>query len=175
MPTTRTRVERRRSDILSPNQESILRCGCELFPGWPAFEDEEHKREAWEANRERLGAEWSRPGRRPWAYWVYDLGLEQVRDARRYLTFAWPSPIQSESEMVVDLLKRGKLKGCGFNGSHWIESELRAIREDWLNEIRILMGGKTSVPKITAALPTWGAPVWFYNEHAPRAQTSWNE
>jgi hypothetical protein len=24
------------------------------------------------------------------------------------------------------------------------------------------------VPKITTALPTWGTPVWFYEEHAPR-------
>jgi hypothetical protein len=168
MPTTRTRVERRRSDSLNANQESILRCGSELFPGWDGFDDEEHAHEAWETNRERLMSEHARPGRRPWPYWAFDLSLEEARDAHGHLTFAWPPPIQSEAEMVYDLLKLGKLKSCQFNGTHRIESELRAIRENWLTEIRIAMGGKSHVPKITTAMPTWGTPVWFYQEHAPR-------
>jgi hypothetical protein len=168
MPTTRKRVERRRSDILSPNQESIFCCGCECFPAWPGFEDEEHERGAWAAHRDRLMAEHAHPGRRPWAYWAYELGLEEVRDAHGNLTFAWPAPVQSEAEMVYDLLKRGKLKSCKFNGTHRIESELRQIHEDWLNEVRITVSQAGGVPKITTALPTWGTPVWFYQEHAPR-------
>jgi hypothetical protein len=166
MPTTRKRVERRRSDTLNPNQHSILCSGCELFPAWDGFDDEQHEREAWAAHRDRLMAEWARPGRRPWAYWRYDLNLEEARDSHGNLTFAWPPPIQSEPEMVLDLLRRGRLKSCQFNGSHRIESEPRAIRENWLTEIRITVSQAGGVPKITMALPTWGTPVWFYAEHA---------
>jgi hypothetical protein len=167
MPTNRKRVDRGRTDVLNPNQEGILRCGLDVFP-WPGFEDEEHQRTAWEANRERLMAEWWHPGERPWAYWAYDWGLEEARNAHGDLTFAWPAPIQSEVEMVYDLLKRGKLKSCKLNGSIRIESELRQIREDWLNEVRITVSQAGGVPKITTALPTWGTPTWFYAEHAPR-------
>jgi hypothetical protein len=168
MPTNRRRVDRRRSDILSPNQRAILATGCECFPAWPGFEDAEHERDAWEAHRDRLMAERGHPGRRPWAYWAYDLGLEEVRDAHGNLTFAWPVPIESESEMVLDLLRRGKLQSCKLNGSIRIESEPRQIREDWSNEVRIAVSQASGVPKIAAALPTWGTPTWFYQEHAPQ-------
>src|SRR5688572_5426890 len=100
MPTNRKRVDRHRSDVLNSNQEGILRCGFDCFPAWPGFEDEEHAREAWEVNRERLMAENAHPGERPWAYWAYDWGLEEVRDAKGNVTFACPAPIQSEAEMV---------------------------------------------------------------------------
>jgi hypothetical protein len=167
MPTTRKRVERRRSDILSPNQRSILETGVECFPAWPGFEDEDHRREAWAANRAQIMAEWRHPGRRPDAYWEFDLQLEECRpDGHR--TWGWPAPIQSEPEMVLDLLKRGELKSCQFNGAHRIESELRQIREDWLNEVRIAVSQASGVLKIAAALSTWGTPTWFYQEHAPR-------
>jgi hypothetical protein len=91
-----------------------------------------------------------------------------VRDANGDMTFAWPPPIQSEAEMVYDLLKRGKLKSCKFNGIVRIESEIREIRESWLKEIRLELIAKDHIPKITTALPTWGTPPWFFNEHAPR-------
>jgi len=169
MPTNRKRVDRHRSDVLNPNQEGFLRCGFfDCFPGLPRFEDDAHAREAWEANRERLMAENCHPGERPWAYWAYDWGLEEGRDANGNWTFVWPAPIQSEEEMVYDLLKRGKLKSCRFNGAIRIDSELETIRESWLNEIGFELFAKDHVPKITSPLPTWGTPVWFYDEHAPR-------
>jgi hypothetical protein len=168
VPTNRKRIDRGRTDRLNPNQEGFLRCGFDVFPGFPGFENEEHAREAWEANRGRLMAEYEHPGRRPWAYWTYDWELEEVRDANGNSSFAWPAPIQTESEMVLDLLRRGKLKSCQFNGGRRIDSEPRQIREDWLNEIRLVLIGEDHVPKITQALPTWGTPVWFYQEYAPR-------
>jgi hypothetical protein len=168
MPTNRRRIDRARGDVLNINQEGFLHLGFDCFPGYPGFEDEDRQREAWEANRERLMAGYDRPGRRPWAHWRFDWDLEEGRDAKGWRTFVWPSPIQSEEEMVYDLLKRGKLKSCKFNGAIRIESELRVIRENWLNEIRIVLGNEDCVPKITGALPTWGTPVWFYEEHAPR-------
>jgi hypothetical protein len=174
VPTNRKRVDRRRSDTLNPNQESVLRTGCELFPGWPGFGDEEHKRAAWEANRDRLMAENAHPGRRPWAYWAYDCGLEETPDG-----LARPALIQSEAEMVYDLLKRGKLKSCERNGVNRIDSELRVIREDWLREIRLEVAWADAMPKRTTPLPTSGCPVWFYQEHAPHiwgeAQTKLRE
>ena len=167
MPTNRKRVDRGRTDLLNPNQRAILEVGCECFPWAPGFEDDDHRREAWEANRALIMAEWRHPGRRPDAYWEFDVGLEQVcRDGD--WTRGWPPPIQSEAEMVYDLLKRGKLKSCEFNGANRIESEPRQIREDWLNEIRIKLVATDRIPKITRALPTWGTPVWFYEKHAPR-------
>jgi hypothetical protein len=167
MPTTRRRVDRRRADLLNPNQRSILETGLECFPAWPGFEDNDHRREAWEANRALIMAEWRHPGRRPDALWELDAGLEAVcRDG--HWTWGWPARIQGEQEMVYDLLKRGKLQSCGFNGANRIDSELRQIREDWLRAIRIELAAKDHIPKITRALPTWGTPVWFYDEHAPR-------
>jgi hypothetical protein len=167
MPTTRRRVDRRRADLLNLNQRSILETGVECFPAWRGFEDDDHRREAWEANRALIMAEWRHPGRRPDAYWEFDVGLEAVCREGRW-TWGWPAPIQSEAEMVLDLLRRGRLKGCKFNGAVGIDSELRQIREDWLREVRIKLGGEDHVPKITGPLPTWGTPVWFYEEHAPR-------
>jgi hypothetical protein len=163
MPTNRTRVDRRRSDGLNINQESILRCGLDLFPGWPGFEDEEHERDAWVANRERLMAENAHPGKRPWAYWAYDWELEETPDG-----FAWPVPIQSEQEMVHGLLRRRKLKSCKLNGANRITSEIMQIREDWLREIGWEAAWADAVPQRTTPLPTFGCPVWFYEEHAPR-------
>jgi hypothetical protein len=168
MPTNRKRVDRRRSDALNLNQESVLCCGSDLFPGLPGFEDEEHAREAWGANRDRLMAENAHPGERPWAYWAYDWSLEEMRDANGDVSFAWPAPIQSEQEMVYDLLKRGKLKSCKLNGGRPIDSELRVIRENWLREIGWEVGWADRVPKRATPLPTYGCPVWFYREHAPR-------
>jgi hypothetical protein len=167
MPTNRKRVDRGRTDLLNPNQRAILEVGGECFPWAPGFADDDHRREAWEANRTQIMAAWAHPGRRPDAYWEFDLGLEAVCREGRW-TWRWPPPIQSEQEMVYDLLKRGKLKSCRFNGVHRIDSELRQIREDWWNEIRIELAAKDHIPKITTALPTWGTPVWFYQEHAPR-------
>ena len=90
-----------------------------------------------------------------------------MRDESGDLTFAWPAPIQSEEEMVYDLLKRGRLKSCKLNGAIRIDSELRTIRESWLHEIRSSLFAEDHVPKITRALPTWGCPPWFYKAHAP--------
>jgi hypothetical protein len=167
MPTNRKRVDRGRTDILNPNQRSILETGVECFPAWRGFEDDGHRREAWEANRELILATWAHPGRRPDAYWEFDVGLEQVCRDGDWI-WNWPAAIQSEEEMAYDLLKRGWLKSCQFNGANRIDSELRQIREDWLNEVRITVFQAGGVPKITTALPTWGTPVWFYEEHAPR-------
>jgi hypothetical protein len=167
MPTNRRRIYRGRTDALSANQRSILETGCECFPWMPGFEDDDHRREAWKANKALIMAEWCHPGRRPAAYWDLDLGLEPCERAGDW-TWKWPAPIQSQAEMVYDLLKRGKLKSCERNGANRIDSELRAIREDWLNGIRVELIAKDRVPKITGALPTWGTPVWFYEEHAPR-------
>jgi hypothetical protein len=167
MPTNRKRVDRGRTDLLNPNQRAILEVGGECFPWAPGFADDDHRREAWEANRTQIMAAWAHPGRRPDAYWEFDLGLEAVCREGRW-TWRWPPPIQSEQEMVYDLLKRGKLKSCRFNGVHRIESEPRQIREDWLNEVRLTVLQAGGVPKINGPLPTWGTPVWLYEEHAPR-------
>jgi hypothetical protein len=165
MPTTRTRVSRGRTDLLNLNQRSILTTGCECFPAWPGFEDDEHREEAWAANRAQILAEWCHPGRRPDAFWEFDLSLEQ-RDG--YRVWRWPEPIQSEAEMVYRLLEASELEPCRFNGAVRIDSELRVIQEEWLREIRIGLIAVDRVPQITKPLPTWGAPVWFYQEHAPR-------
>jgi hypothetical protein len=133
VPTNRKRVDRGRTDLLNPNQRSILETGVECFPWAPGFEDDDHRREAWEANKALILAEWCHPGRRPDAYWEFDLGLEECK-RNGHWTWDWPAPLQSEKEMVYDLLKRGKLKSCQFNGANRIDSELRVIREDWLRE-----------------------------------------
>jgi hypothetical protein len=179
MPTTRRRVDRHRADRLSGGQESYLELGFVAFAGEPGFESEEHARAAWEANRDRLMAENCHPGERPWAYWTYDWELERVRDSHGDLTFTWPAPIQSEEEMVYDLLKRGELEECEFNGVNRISSEIAQIEQDWLRAIKSEVASADSVPKRTAPLQFCGVPVWFYEEHAPRIwaeeQARWRE
>jgi hypothetical protein len=179
MPTTRRRVDRHRSGRLSGNQESFLCTGSHLLAGLPEFGCEEHAREAWEANRDRIMAENCHPGERPWAYWVFDWELEEVRDGNGEPSFAWPAPIQSEEEMVYNLLKRGELVECKYNGVIRIDSELKQIERGWLHEIRTEVMFADSVPKRATPLRTYGCPVWFYEEHAPRIwaeeQARWRE
>jgi hypothetical protein len=179
MPTTRRRVDRHRSDRLSGGQQSYLELGFVAFAGEHGFESEAHAREAWEVNRDRIMAESCHPGRRPWAYWTYDWGLERVRDGNGELTFAWPEPIQSEEDMVYDLLKRGELEECKYNGAIRIDSEIKQIEEDWLRAIKTEVMFVVSLPKRTTPLQCYGVPVWFYEEHAPRIwaeeQKRWRE
>jgi hypothetical protein len=117
MPTNRQRIARDRSDQLNPNQESVLKSGSELLPGWPGFDDDEHRREAWAIHRERLMAEYARPGRRPHAFWRFDMRLAEVRDRWGDLSFAWPEGIETEEQMVYAMLERGQLRPLVRNGA----------------------------------------------------------
>jgi hypothetical protein len=131
MPTNRRRVDRDRVDQLNPTQESVLRTGSECISGWPGFVDDEHARAAWRAHREQLMAEYDRPGCRPHAFWLYDMGLEEARDRWDELTFAWPAPHETQEQMVYAMLKCGDLQplACG------ITRELSAIRELWAHSL----------------------------------------
>jgi hypothetical protein len=135
------------------------------LPGWPGFEDDAHARDAWAFHRDQLlpGAH---PGERPWAYWAYDWGLDEVDDANGDTAFAWPAPITSEQEMVHSLLKRRKLKPTRLNGCVRIGSEIATIEENWRREIGWTVD-RTPAMAIDRALPTYGCPPWYYALHAP--------
>jgi hypothetical protein len=158
MPTNRKRRDRSRLDELTDAQEAHLRCGHYFFDfreELDHFRDEAHRRRAWALHRERILAEYAHPGHRPLAFWEYDAG-------------SWENYGTSEPEAVHRLLEAGEIEGCRFNGVNRIVSELEVIEANWRREIKGELFCHDAVPKINGPLPTWGTPVWYYRQHAPR-------
>lgn len=72
----RLRSGKARRDQLDRPQRTELRTGrSQRGPDGPAFADEDDRRAAWDEHREELLAA-SKPGERPWAYFAYDLQLD---------------------------------------------------------------------------------------------------
>jgi hypothetical protein len=159
VPTKRRRIGARALMALTPRRREFLGCGRSMLAGREPrlgdFEDENEARAAWTIHREDVLAEWDRPGRRPWALWMFDYQLEPAGPS-----FVWPAPYQSESELVHAMLKAGELAPCRRSGIHRISSELTAIEEDWQHWLAICRMHHAEDPA-GAALQHYGAPRWF--------------
>jgi hypothetical protein len=158
MPTNRRRRDRGRLDALTDAQEAHLCTGFYFFDFHGEddhFRDEAHRRRAWALHRDRILKDYDHAGRRPVALWEYDLG-------------PWEQYGSSEEDAVYQLLKSDRLEPITRNGAARIMSEIETIEKDWRHEISFTNIG-TSPPKqtISQALPTYGCPPWFYNQHAP--------
>ena len=87
MATTKRRRRHARENakwLLSHAQEQQLKWGMVLVPVGPEFESEEQQREAWAMHRDRLMASESGPGKRPYAYFKYDLGIANPPQPRHW-------------------------------------------------------------------------------------------
>jgi hypothetical protein len=167
MATKRVKTGHRRLGRFTLAQRTHLECGCYFFDfegEADHFDDEDHRRSAWQAHRGLILAEWAHPGKRPVAVWEYDFGLEP--DGNEWV---WPAPAVSERDLVYRLLAEGMIEPCRLNGCLRIASELETIEKDWLHEIRYTVGSKTRRERrIREPLETYGTPPWFYAKHAAR-------
>ena len=77
MPTNRTPLQRPRRLSLSREQAESLQYGD--LPGRPAFADDEERRAAWFAHRDRLLMHCSH-GQRPAGWWDYECPVPRPRD-----------------------------------------------------------------------------------------------
>jgi hypothetical protein len=175
MPTKRRKTGVLPIGGMTMNQRDHLECGCYFWTnrigqtgiGGAEFEDEAHRRAAWEAHREVILYDWSSPGRRPFAFWEYEYGLQERPNS--YRGWFWPKPITSEAEMVHHLLTIGEIAGCHFNGVNRIADELAQIEADWLQEISGRVSYTASPPApIRRPLDPYGTPPWFFKAHAKR-------
>jgi hypothetical protein len=129
MPTKRTKRGARLLLELTPRRASYLRAGSYLLAGPTTedFVDDAEVEQAWQMHREAILSKWDRPGRRPWAFWWFDLDLEQLD----YRAWRWPAPYVSEADCVRGLLLAGKLEPCQRDGTIVINSEAEAIEAEW--------------------------------------------
>jgi hypothetical protein len=151
MPTVRRKIPPKRPDQLSIAQRSHLLSGGYILPLDAEFDNERHRRLAWEGHGASILEDYDRPGHRPRAFWDY-----QVRGG-------WRRHGASEQEAVHKLLSEGRLPLCPR-----MPDELAQIKRNWLHEVRVsLVHSGYRILDLKHPLPTWGTPVWFYAEHAP--------
>ena len=158
------RRQKLRTDVLSMNQRGHLCSGCywwSAFRGEAEFQDEDHRRAAWEHHRERILTEWDRPGRRPVAMWEYDLG-------------DWSRYGESEEEAVHTLLAAGRIEACHINGIVPIDNEVTTIEAEWRHGIRVALTHCSSYEaarEVGCGADSWaGVPVAFWDAEAPAIQ-----
>lgn len=96
----RPKASRRRRVELSLMQRWDLELG--IVTGREAFPSEEAAREAWEMVRNEYVGRYlaSHPGKRPWAWWVFDKNLDRPREAETDRLFAMGEMGDDELERV---------------------------------------------------------------------------
>lgn len=143
MPVKR-RSSKRRLDALTLDQVEHLVGWISFFlaEGESPFEDEDHRRAAWRRHREHLLTVWKIPGRRPAAFWDYDV--------------ARPADAVGEAEAVYRL-------------PDTTAAERQAIEAHWLQRIEVALLHATSTAAARElAADSWGVPLAFFDRHAPR-------
>jgi hypothetical protein len=164
LPTKRRKRAVHRIGAITDAQQSHLVCGHYFFDlagEVDRFVDDAHRRATWARLREQILAEWDRPGRRPVAMWEYDFGLKHRPWPKAW---SWPRPIQSEAEMIRQLLLDGTIAPSRRNGRIVIADEVVEIEADWVRWVGLAPMQYLTDP-VGMLLQHYGVPRWFTRKH----------
>jgi hypothetical protein len=168
VPTKRRKISARRIEVTAEDRQILmLGVGCYNPRCWEEREGHyramislrgasydfekrglEALRRAWQVYGPEIMELWAAQpcdanvGRRPYAYWLFDHGLEWLRDVPcPGIHIRWPEGIESEQDMVYQHVAKAR--------------ERTALRERWRARIRYYAGYAPGVPH------------WFYEKEAP--------
>jgi hypothetical protein len=116
MPRKRL-FEKRRLDVLNLAQVTHLEHGDYLIAvsgGMPGFEDDAHRREAWEHHRDRImlgtnhrGRLEPWVGRRPAAYWDYDVPMPPEAESESHAVHLLEDTSAEERAAIEEMWREG--------------------------------------------------------------------